>query len=159
MRESVMEALMTDIHCKKCGSVEYVKNGIVRGRHQRYRCRDCGCNFTATPLRGKPASMKALAVLLYAMGNMSMLGIARILGVSDVAVLKWIRKEAENLPEPEIPADVGIVTLDEMWHFLKKRQTSSGSGGPLILSSGELWPGFWVGVMMQPLENSSTKSE
>ena len=54
---------MAEVHCKRCGSVAFVKNGVVRG-HQRYRCRDCGCNFTDTPRRGKPATMKALAVLL-----------------------------------------------------------------------------------------------
>ena len=35
--------------------------------------------------------MKALALLLYAMGNVSFCSIARILGVSDVAVLNWVR--------------------------------------------------------------------
>ena len=143
---------MSEIHCKSCGSVTFVKNGFVRGQ-QRYRCRACGCNFTNTPLRGKPAAMKALAILLYAMGNMSFLGIARILGVSDVAVMKWVRAEAQSLPEPEVPADVVTVSLDEMCHFLEKKHKNSGSGKPLILSSGELWPGFWVGVMMQRSES------
>ncbi len=46
--------------CKRCGGLDYVKSGTVRG-HQRYRCQGCGCNFTDTPLRGKPAAMKALA--------------------------------------------------------------------------------------------------
>jgi transposase len=39
--------------------------------HQRYRCKACGRSFTATPPRGKPPAMKALAVLLYALGNVS----------------------------------------------------------------------------------------
>ena len=30
--------------CKNCGSVKSVKNGIV-GVGQRYRCKECGCNF------------------------------------------------------------------------------------------------------------------
>ena len=64
--------------------------------------------------------MKALAVLLYGMGNMSFNGIGRLLGVSDVAVLKWVRAEAVTLPEPEVPATVVTVEVDEMWHFLKK---------------------------------------
>jgi len=38
-----------------------------------------------TPPRGKPPAMKALALLLYAMGNVSFGSIARILRVSDVA--------------------------------------------------------------------------
>ena len=119
---------MTEVHCKSCGSVTFVKNGFVRGK-QRYRCKACGCNFTDTPLRGKPAAMKALAVLLYAMGNMSFLGIARILGVSDVAVMKWVRAEAQSLPEPEIPADVATVSLDEMWHFLEKNAKTLALAG------------------------------
>jgi transposase len=36
----------------------------------------------------KPAAMKALALLLYAMANVSFCSIARLLKVSDVAVLK-----------------------------------------------------------------------
>lgn len=148
---------MTEIICKGCQAVDYVKNGKVRGQ-QRYRCKACGCNFTATKPRGKPEALKALAKLLYAMGNMSFCGIARLLKVSDVAVLKWVRKEAEALPEPEMPADVEIVMLDEMWHFLKKRQKNYGFGERMILSSGELCPGFWVGVMMQPVESTSKKS-
>ncbi|MGB6665956.1 MAG: IS1 family transposase, partial [Methylocella sp.] len=56
----------------------------------------------------------------YAMGNMSFRGIARLLNVSDVAVLKWIRHAALKLPEPEMPADAELVMLDEMHHFLKK---------------------------------------
>ena len=147
---------MSDIYCKFCSSSRYVRDGFVRG-HQRYKCKECERTFTETPLRGKPAAMKALAILLYSMGNMSFCGIARLLEVSDVAVMKWIREQAKGLPEPEIPSDVKIITLDEMWHFLKKRQKSSGSGEHLILSSGELWPGFWVSVMMLPPKKSSIK--
>ncbi|MBK7984981.1 MAG: hypothetical protein IPK09_15390 [Candidatus Competibacteraceae bacterium] len=76
--------------------------------------------FHGNESAGMPAAAKALATLLYAMGNMSFCGIARLLGVSDVAVLKWIRKEAEALPAPEMPANVEVVMLDEMHHFLKK---------------------------------------
>jgi transposase-like protein len=149
---------MTEIVCKACQATDYTKNGTVRGL-QRYRCKTCGCNFTDTPPRGKPASVKALAVLLYAMGNMSFCGIGRLLGVSDVAVLNWIRKEAEGLAAPEMPADVEIVMLDEMHHFLKKSQQNYGFGEHLILSSGALFPGFWVGVMMQPAENTLQRLE
>ncbi len=107
------------LHCKRCGSVDYAKSGLARG-HQRYRCHGCGCHFTDTPLRGKPPAMKALAILLYGMGGMSFSMIGRVLGVSDVAVLKWVRAEAAALPEPEVGAGVVRVEVDEMWHFLKK---------------------------------------
>ena len=32
------------IKCKKCGSERYVKNRKARG-HQKYLCKECGCNF------------------------------------------------------------------------------------------------------------------
>ena len=148
---------MPEIICKRCQATDYVKNGIVRGL-QRYRCRKCSCNFTATKPRGKPAAMKALALLLYAMGNMSFCSIGRLLKVSDVSVLRWARAAALELPKPEMPADVDLVNLDEMHHFIKKRQARYGFGERLILSSGELCLGFWVGVMMQPAKNFSIKS-
>ena len=108
-----------DLCCKRCGVSDYAKAGTARG-HQRYRCRACGCHFTDTPLRGKPPAMKALAVLLYGMGNMSFSMIGRLLDVSDVAVLKWVRAEAQALPEPAVSAQVVTVEVDEMWHYLKK---------------------------------------
>ena len=66
--------------------------------------------------------MKALALLLYAMGNVSFGSVARILGVSDVAVLNWVRDEARKLPEPSTKAEVVVVTLDEMWYIVKKTE-------------------------------------
>ena len=148
---------MTEIRCKRCDATEQVKNGIVRG-FQRYLCQSCGCNFTMTPPRGKPPAMKALAILLYAMGNLSFGSIARILGVSDVAVLNWVRDEARNLPEPSIKGEVVVVTLDEMWHFVKKRVQNYGFGERMTLSLGEPSPGFLVAVMTPHAKNSSTRS-
>ena len=81
--------------------------------HQRYRCKACGRSFTATPARGKPPAMRALAVLLYALGNVSQGMIAKLLGVSHVAVYKWIRAAGEEAPAPSAaPAD-NIVQIDE----------------------------------------------
>src|SRR3954465_5774253 len=52
---------LVEVSCKRCAGAAFVKNGTVRG-HQGYLCKACGCNFTATPERGKPEAMKALAV-------------------------------------------------------------------------------------------------
>jgi transposase-like protein len=144
---------MAEIICKRCHGTDYVKRGTVRNL-QRYQCKACGCNFTNTPPRGKPPGMKALAVMLYAMGNMSFCSIARVLGVSDVAVLKWVRDEARRLPEPAVTAETVIITLDEMWHFLKKRLASSGFGARMTLSPAAPSPGCLVAVMMPPVNSS-----
>ena len=126
--------------------------------HQRYRCKACGRSFTATPRRGKPAAMKALAVLLYGLGNVSQGMIAKLLGVSHVAVYQWVRAAGETVPAPLATPSSGIVQIDEMWHFVEGKKTRFGSGGPLILWHGEPWPGSWVGVMMRPADAFSTGS-
>lgn len=86
---------MSDLVGKHCGSASFVRNGMAHGR-QRYRCKACGRSFTATPARGRPPAMKALAVLLYGLGSVSQGMIAKLLGVSHVAVYKWIRAAGED---------------------------------------------------------------
>ena len=115
------------LRCKRCGSEEHVRNGLMKGL-QRHRCKACGLNFTDTPARGMPLRVKVTAVLLYLSG-LSMNRTAKLLGVSTPSVMAWIEQFAEvfaQKPEPEGRAVV--VELDEMWHFLKKSGTSSGSG-------------------------------
>ena len=136
------------LRCKRCGSEEHVKNGLMRGK-QRYRCKACGLNFTDTPPRGMPLRIKVTAVLLYLSG-LSMNRTAKLLGVSTPSVMTWIEQFAQayaQKPEPEGRAVV--VELDEMWHFLKKRPTSSGSGRlGIVLQAG--WLTGSAGVVTPP---------
>jgi len=80
--------------------------------------------------------------------------IGRILGVTNVAVLKWIRKEALKLEKPKISEGSKIIVIDEMWHFVNGKKTRFGSGKPMILCQGELSPGNWVGVMLEHSSDS-----
>ena len=109
-----------------------------------------------TPPRGKPPAMKALALLFYAMGNVSFCSIARVLGVSDVAVPNWVRDEARKLPEPSTKAELVVVTLDEMWHFVKKTE-KLWLWEPMTLLLGEPSPGFLVALTTPHANISSTK--
>jgi transposase len=118
---------MGRLRCKRCGSTEQIRNGFMRGR-QRYRCKACGLNFTATPPPGKPLALKVAAVLLYLSG-LSMNRTARLLGVSTPSVMTWIERFAKlyaQKPEPEGRASV--IEPGEMWHYLEKKPASSGCG-------------------------------
>ena len=148
---------MTELRCKHGGGGSFVRNGMAHGR-QRYRCKACGRSFTQTPARGKPPAMKALAVLLYGLGNVSQGMIAKLLGVSHVAVYKWVRAAGEGTPAPSATPSSGLVQIDEMWHFVDGKKTRFGSGEPLILWHGEPWPGSWVGVMTRPAGDFSRGS-
>lgn len=147
---------MEEIQCKKCSGREYTRNGWMNGK-QRYRCKGCGCNFTNSPRRGRSAATKALALLLYSMGKGSYRWIGQLLDVSDVAVYKWIRHFAKNLPEPQVEEGIVEMELDEMWHFLEKKRKNSGSGRPMLVTSAAVSPGWLAVVTLLPLKNSGEK--
>ena len=110
-----------DIKCKKCNSSAIVKNGFVRDK-QRYKCKECKYNFIEKDERiiSDMEKKKALSILLYSQGKGSFRFIAKLLKVSKMTVLRWIKKEAEDIPYPEIKEDVIDVEFDEVWHFVKK---------------------------------------
>ena len=74
--------------CKRCGGNDSHKNGMMNGK-QRYRCKICGFNYT-TGYRGKPLEVRQQALKLYLEG-LGFRAIGRILGVSNVTVLNWVR--------------------------------------------------------------------
>jgi len=145
---------MTKLACKSCGQSRYVKSGTIRG-NQRYLCQGCGCNFTATASRGKPSAMKPLSVLLYA-GHASQGMIARLLGISHVAVGEWVRKQVAHPSEPSVNVPDGARCGDQMGHFVDGIKTRLGAAEPSILWQGEPWPGSWVAVITGPDNKTPT---
>jgi transposase len=137
-----------------CGGEERVKNGFMRGK-QRYRCKACGLNFTDTPPRGMPLQVRATAVLLYVSG-LSMNRIAKLLGVSTPSVMAWIERFAkDHAPKPEPEGRALVIELDEMWHYLKKSRTSSGSGRLGIVLQADWLTGNAAVVIAPPWSGSS----
>ena len=114
--------------CPRCGEAALIKSGHACGR-QRWRCKGCGLQFTRTTPRGMPAAIKREAVELYCTG-LSMNAIAKRCGVAAQSVLRWVRAHADaHCPRlAPAPGAACIVELDEVWHFVKKRPKSSGSG-------------------------------
>jgi transposase-like protein len=142
------------LRCKGCGSAEHVKNGLARGK-QRYRCKGCGLNYTDTLPRGMPLQVKATAVLLYVSG-LSMNRIAKLLGVSTPSVMAWIERFAkDHAPKPEPEGRALVIELDEMWHYLKKSRTSSGSGRLGIVLQADWLTGNAAVVIAPPWGGSS----
>lgn len=75
--------------------------------------------------------MKKEAVELYSTG-LSMRAIARKLGVSATSVLRWIRTFAEKTYAKPEPANVDVVEIDEMWHYIDSKKTNYGYGKPFV---------------------------
>ena len=128
--------------CKKCNSQYVVKAGKVNG-NQRYKCKNCNCQFQPNKCHGRPEKLKRFAVLLYMLG-LSMRAISKIVRTDVHAVYRWIRTFAElHYDKPEPLSSRVIVELDEMWHYIKLKKTSFGFGKliaviPVSLSTGSV---------------------
>lgn len=120
------------MNCPKCSSKNYRKNGFKDGR-QRYFCKECQYNYSTKHGKGKPKELKIKAIELYLEG-MGFRAIGRILDVSNVAVLKWVRNAANLLRKhiagqfPEKKKNIEVMELDEMWHFVLKKSKKRGYG-------------------------------
>ena len=118
--------------CPKCGSDNKVNKGKVKEK-QRYKCKQCGCNYTQLYQHGYRLDKKLWAFQLYLEGN-GLRGTGRILGLSNVTGSIGLNKQfGKNIKESvlgnmphEIP-DLEIVEIDERWHFtVKKRNYGPG---------------------------------
>lgn len=145
------------MNCLKCGCTESTKSGFTRNL-QRYKCCGCGYYFTTDKARGKPPEMKKNAIKLYLEG-LGIRAIGRFLGVSNVAVLKWIRKageiveavHTETLSQKPV---IQCVEIDELHHYIQKKSKNSGFGWLLTEIDGELLPFKGVAVVLKQGKSS-----
>ena len=136
------------MHCRKCGSEAFVKNGFVAGV-QRYKCKECGFQFTRETPHGKPMKDKILALVLYLSG-LSMTMIGKIIGVSTQSVMRWIKMFYDKFVENESQANIEEIEVDEMVSYINKKKIISGSGKLLIITLENLSAGNVVIVVPKP---------
>jgi transposase-like protein len=116
--------------CPKCGSDLMVKSGYVASR-QRYMCKKCGYYFSVNN-RGKAQHVKRHAIHLYLEGK-GFRSIGRLLGVSNVTVLKWVRNMFGDVPK--IRNDyrhVDKIGYKQVGDFVLSRKDKVGKGWLLI---------------------------
>ena len=76
-------------------------------------CKNCGCNYTVGQ-RGYSEHIKRKAIQLYLEGN-SFSKIERILKVSHVSVINWVKKTGAKLDEIHKKDEkVEVLELDEL---------------------------------------------
>jgi transposase-like protein len=106
--------------CPKCHGEKRVKYRFHRGK-QRYLCKECGCNYVENPYTGYTDKEKQEAIRYYNEG-IGFRKIERLLGMSHVSVINWVKKVAEKLkkvlPKKE---KVEVLELDELCVNFKKK--------------------------------------
>jgi len=119
------------MNCPRCNSSTHKKNGIVGGR-QRYKCHDCGYNYSVEiKSTASSTSIKRQALQLYLEG-LGFRSIGRFLGVSHVSVQKWIKKFGQDLEDLKSENKISIVEMDEMHTYIGNKKNIAGSGLLLI---------------------------
>lgn len=119
---------MKTIVCAKCKGDQCVKSGVVNDR-QRFKCKQCGYHFTVSK-EGKSTDpyyvVKALQ--LYIEG-VSLREIERILGISHVSVLNWVKKYSLKRPvQNEYHPTYKIFNHTELQAYLSDRKNLLSSG-------------------------------
>ena len=146
--------------CKYCSSPAYRKNGYACGV-QRYNCKKCHRNWTVGQGNAYSTEMRFKALRLYLEG-LGFRSIGRILGVSNVTVLKWIRSMGEKLFESGALwkntdlKSVAHIQIDEFWHYIKKNEISYGYGLLYVEKQSKFLPFFVVTGQKNQLDLSGT---
>lgn len=114
--------------CPSCGHEHCTKSGVVGGR-QRYKCKHCGYHFTVDKLGKKiDAYYVTKALQLYVEG-VSYREIERILGISHVSVINWVRQHGIKRPEStEYHPTYRILTHEEFVRYCSKPENLKGAG-------------------------------
>ena len=111
--------------CPRCGSVDYVKDGIVFGR-QRYMCKSCQYHYTVSKRSGEKFSeTRQLALAMYLEG-LGFRAIGRLLHVSHTAVFGWVKQAGEKVELTVTDAPVEVVEVDEMQTFVGQKKVTAG---------------------------------
>jgi transposase len=143
------------MNCPRCKSSTHHKNGLVGGR-QRYKCHDCGYNYTVVKSAASSVSVKRQVLQLYLEG-LGFRSIGRFLGVSHVSVQKWIKKFGQDLEELKSENEISIVELDEMHTYIGNKKNIAGSG-LLLIELGKSSSTALLAVGERKLDDNSGKN-
>jgi transposase len=143
-------------HCPKCKSTERVKNGHINGR-PRYRCKACNYDYTVMQKStATPIDKKRLALQMYLEG-LGFNSIGRILKVSHVSVLKWIKHYGKQAEELRSDKEIEVIEMDEMHSYIGSKKTISGYGLLLIDMENDSSTSYWVNGTGLPVKGFGKK--
>ena len=114
--------------CPKCNSTSYTKSGIVQGR-QRYKCKRCGYNFTVQKMGKRIDDYYVVKALQLYVEGISYREIERILGISHVSVMNWVKSYRIKRPiNQNYHPTYKILTQGELADYMSDPANLKGAG-------------------------------
>ena len=119
---------MKDLQCPKCTSQKIVKSGIVSEK-QRYKCKNCNYYFTVEKIGKRIDSYYVTKALQLYIEGLSYREIERLLGVSHVSVMNWVKQYNLSRPEnSQYHPTYKILTHSELVEYLSDKTQLQGAG-------------------------------
>ena len=119
---------MKNPSCPKCQHEQSTKSGIVKNR-QRYRCKQCNYNFSVGKAGKQIESYYVIKALQLHIEGVGYREIERLLGISHVTVMNWVKKWGIQAPEQlEYRPTYRVMTHLELQEFMKDPNQLKGMG-------------------------------
>lgn len=119
---------MEDIKCPKCQSYRTVKSGIVNDK-QRYKCKNCNYFFTVDKIGKRIDSYYVTKALQLFIEGLSYREIERLLGVSHVSVMNWVKQYGLTKPaNSQYHPTYRILTHTELIDYMSNKSNLNGAG-------------------------------
>lgn len=108
--------------------MEATKSGIVGGR-QRFKCRNCGYHYSVAKTGKETSPYYVIKALQLYVEGVSYREIERLLGVSHVSVMNWVKKYGMKAPrQTEYHPTYKILNQKELADYFLKPENLKGSG-------------------------------
>lgn len=115
-------------NCPKCQSESTVKSGVVNKR-QRYKCKQCGYHFTVKKLGKRIDDYFVVKALQLYLEGVSYREIERILGVSHVSVMNWVKQYKIKRPDNyDYHPAYKILNKKELVQYMGDSDFTAGKG-------------------------------
>jgi transposase-like protein len=116
------------ISCPQCQSEKFIKSGIVNDR-QRYKCKSCQYYFTVNKIGKKIDPYYVTKALQLYLEGLSYREIERILGVSHVSVMNWVKKHnIHKVKNSNYHPTYKIYSLKELQDFFSQASNIKAKG-------------------------------
>ncbi|WP_103864579.1 helix-turn-helix domain-containing protein [Aquimarina sp. I32.4] len=119
---------MTVKVCPNCSSSDNIKSGVINKR-QRYRCKKCNYYFTVNKLGKKIDDYYVNKALQLYLEGLTYREIERILGISHVSVMNWVKKY--NIKRPynsQYHSTYKILNAFELANYFQSPDNIKGAG-------------------------------
>jgi transposase-like protein len=114
--------------CPKCHHPKFVKAGVVQDR-QRYKCKSCGYYFTVSKQGKEIDPYYVIKALQLYIEGVSYREIERLLGISHVTVMNYVKKYHIKAPENYgYRPSYQILSHAELLRFLENPKVLKNSG-------------------------------